>query len=225
MTDRQSILRNKSTAWKIVGAVALPASLCIVVLVMLPQLRAFFGGPHIQVKSNDHANAFAVDDAGLEKLVADMPHLKILGIYDSPKLTPGGLESLLSLTELERLLIDDSAVTDESVVALTKITGLRQLNLDNSQITDRGVAMLRELTSLRQVHLKKCDYITDQSIEYLAELPDLSMLVLVGCRGITDRSFDAFARMPSLTFLVISGTSVSSDAAAKLRDLGIEVIH
>jgi len=225
MADRRNILRNKSAAWKVVGAVALPASLCIVVFVMLPQLRTIFGGPYIQVKSNDHVNAFAVDDAGLEKLVADMPHLKILGIYDSPKLTPRGLRSLLLLTELERLLIDDSAVTDESVVALKKLTGLRQLNLDNSQITDRGVAMVREMTSLRQVHLKKCGYITDQSIEYLAELPDLSMLVLVGCRGITDNSFDAFVRMPSLTFLIVSGTSVSSHAAAKLREFGIEVIH
>ena len=88
-----------------------------------------------------------------------------------------GLQSLEGMTELKKLWIGDTLVTDEGLRSISHLTGLEELNLRGTQITERGLAHLRGLTRLKKLNLLGAD-ITDAGLDHLAEMKDLEVLNL-----------------------------------------------
>ena len=52
---------------------------------------------------------------------------------------------LLSLTKLEKLWLDHTAVTDEIVPLLAKLESLRELHVDKTSLTPEGIRRLGKL--------------------------------------------------------------------------------
>jgi hypothetical protein len=59
------------------------------------------------------------------------------------------------LSELESLVLNDTAVTDVGLAHLRGLTRLRTLSLDSTRVTGEGFVELRSLKALRTLWLKQ----------------------------------------------------------------------
>ena len=67
------------------------------------------------------------------------------------QVTDAGAESLAKLTELERLHIERTALTDAGLAKLAGLKKLSYLNLYGTQITDAGLETIAQLPNLKKV--------------------------------------------------------------------------
>ncbi len=94
-----------------------------------------------------------------------------------------GIGDVKSLSHLERLNLDDTAVTDAGLASLKGMSHLRWLRLDNTAVTDAGLAHLRaitqdgrELKGVRTLHSVSLEgtRITDSGLAQLESLVELT---------------------------------------------------
>ena len=74
-------------------------------------------------------------------------------LLDGVKLEPGDVQLITTLTHLDRLSLNRTAVKDEDLKELATLRNLRSLTLNNTSIGDRGVEALAEFPSLRRLCL------------------------------------------------------------------------
>src|SRR5262249_30720574 len=90
--------------------------------------------------------------------------------------TDNDVQRLADLTELRRLDLSLTYVSDSGIESLQKLSKLEDLNLFAAEfITDAAVASLRSNKALRRLNLRGTD-ITDTSMQYIGELTRLQVL-------------------------------------------------
>ena len=77
-------------------------------------------------------------------------------------------EILKGLTDLGRLHLEATQITDAGLVHLTVLTKLRELDLMSTQITDTGLEHLTGLTNLNSLFLRGTQ-VTDDGIKKLQQ--------------------------------------------------------
>jgi uncharacterized membrane protein len=110
--------------------------------------------------------ARALDDTGLkalEPLAAQIAWLDLGGT----QITDAGLTQLLpKLTNLWRVSLDRTAITDRALLPLEKLSRLEAINLYATQVTDAGLKPLEKLPRLRSVYAWQTQ-VTPQGAEAL----------------------------------------------------------
>lgn len=144
------------------------------------------GGPEPDPKARDAAE-WALRRGGVVRVV-DLPG----PVRDLGRL-PGG-EFALDEIDMSELPPDQPAVEDADLKAIEGLTNLRRLVLYGSNVTDRGCESIATIASLRELELSQTQ-ITDRGLETLAKLPDIEKLFLrnVGPQ-VTDDGVKSFER-------------------------------
>src|SRR6185436_3723920 len=78
-------------------------------------------------------------------------------------LTDADTAHFMGLTQVERLLLDDTKLTDAGLVQLKGLTRLRRLSLNNTRITDVGLSHLQRGSQLETLWLERTQ-ITDAGL-------------------------------------------------------------
>lgn len=84
-----------------------------------------------------------ITDAGLVGY-GKLKHLKVLDLYNNPKLTDRGVSHLVGLPKIEELNLSGTKVSDKAIVHLKELKTLKLLRLTNTGITKEGVATLEK---------------------------------------------------------------------------------
>ena len=137
------------------------------------------------LKTIDFRNT-AITDAGVKELksLTDLKKLDIGFHNNSSDQVVEQLAQLKSLTNLNRLSLSWTNVTDAGLVQLKGLTNLRELDLSFTRVTDAGLVHLKGLTKLKTLFLGGKN-ITDAGLVHLKEMTNLQKLTLRGTK-ITD---------------------------------------
>lgn len=92
-------------------------------------------------------------------------------------ITDAGLEGLSSLPNLSSLQLQGTQISDAGLVHLKKLTNLKHLDLSDTEITDAGLAQLRSLRNLESLRLARTN-VSDAGLQYLKHLENLKYLDL-----------------------------------------------
>jgi Leucine-rich repeat (LRR) protein len=123
------------------------------------------------------------------------------------------LKGLKSLTSLD--LIHSDLVTDAGLVHLKALTSLSELNLSGDQVTDAGLAHLSSLTTISILNLKDTQ-VTDVGLLELQGLTNLSELSLYGTL-VTDAGLAHLTRLTKLSRVDLALTRVTDVGANELQ--------
>jgi hypothetical protein len=159
--------------------------------------------------------------------------------FQGERVTNAALAKFYLLTELQRLSLRDTVVTDEGLKALAPLRHLRRLDLIQSRVTDAGLKHLTtfeelfelglastavtnegmkdvvKLRSLTQLHLDHTK-VGDAGVAELTALPQLYTLSLDGTR-VTDAGVRHLANLHHLKWLTLNESTVTVRAAEDLK--------
>ena len=140
------------------------------------------------------------------------------------------VENLVGLTRpefaaTERLNLENTNVTDASLVHLTGLKKLTRLVLENTGVTDTGLSHVSKLTSLHGLNLEETD-VTDAGLPKLENLSLLQELSLNNTR-VSDDGLPYLWIHTGLTSLDLRNTDVTESGVAelKLRLPNCKVLH
>jgi hypothetical protein len=136
-----------------------------------------------------------------------------LSIVNRP-VTNAGLAHLAGNTQLERLLMDGTDITDEGMKYLEGMTALKDISL-SAGITDRGLAHVAGLKNL--VAISMSDRITDDGLHHLLGLPKLESIGPLGT-GVTGKGLDTLAPLKTLTGIRLFNAPITDDDLDKLLE-------
>ena len=88
-----------------------------------------------------------------------------------------GMRNLAGATELRRLRLGDTLVTDAGLAHLGKLRKLEELDLHGTQISEAGIARLRHLSEMRKLNLMGVG-LSDEGLAHLAGMRKLEVLNL-----------------------------------------------
>jgi formylglycine-generating enzyme required for sulfatase activity/serine/threonine protein kinase len=129
----------------------------------------------------------------------------------SPNL-PGGSNPVVN-----RALKDDDGLSH-----LAGLTNLVRIDLWNTTVTDAGLAHLKGLTTLRELYLFGCPHVSDAGVAHLKDLTNLRALDLNGAR-VTDAGLVHLKGLQNLKSLNLMATRVSGAGLVHLKGLtGLE---
>lgn len=125
------------------------------------------------------------------------------------------MSELARLTELDNLEIPTpSKGADEWAKGLGKITNLKKVDLSKSDLTDVGVEYISALKNLEELNLSNTA-ITDKCISALSSLHELKHLSLAGCK-ITNEGLRALKELANIDFLILDGTLITDTGLESL---------
>ena len=156
-------------------------------------------------------------------------------------------EKVKVLTNLERLYLDDTQITDAGLVHLAGLSNLKDLNLDSTQVTDAGLVHLKGLTKLTGLSLgypnrngifeeifwktqPGADHhddtkVTDAGLVHLKGLTNLEWLDLMNTK-ITDAGLVHLKGLTKLRNLNLEGTKITDAGLVHLKGLTkLEELH
>jgi Leucine-rich repeat (LRR) protein len=169
-------------------------------------------------------------------VIARLPalrHLSLESFYQPADVTFG---TILSLTSLESLKLEDRSITalpslapltslvdlDLSRLALTSTDGianlprLERLHLENCQLSQEGSLVgLHDLPALRQLDLHGQSF---WGLESIAALPDLPALEVLDVRANKIRNLDALRRLPNLRVAALDARWLDQMATCPVSD-------
>ena len=93
------------------------------------------------------------------------------------------------MTQLQQLSLRYDEIFDdpESLTPLHNLTQLRKLNLSCTDVSDAGLDKLHALTTLEEISLEDCQNITEEGVtRLLEELPSIKRIDLDGCAGFSE---------------------------------------
>jgi hypothetical protein len=161
-------------------------------LIAMEVVRQNGGSVHGSVKQStaDQVTHIYIDhltDARVRVLVPHLrqfPNLKELQVSRSPRLTDKSVESIVELSDLERLYFHDVTLTDQSAKHLRRLTHLKRLFLSGDQMTDQALPDLASLQDLEWLGLSS-PKITNDGVAALSPLSKLQQLYITDT-SITD---------------------------------------
>jgi len=182
--------------------------------VRLTHMSESYGGPNVQTERGYYVR--------LRKLLR---HGRPVDPSD-PWITDNAGLAAANLTQVKRLNLCGTNVTDEGLAHLEDLTGLEALDLRYTDVTDMGLKHLENLVNLTELQLGGMSrnagkMITDVGINHLRKMTKLRKLALGGTK-ISDQALDTIKGMTGLIDLVLSQTTVTDDVMpviASLADL------
>lgn len=132
-------------------------------------------------------------------------------------LQPGDARTIAGMTQLQRLNLQGSNVSDEDLKSFAALKDLRELNLSRTKVGDAGVAALAELRGLTSLSLSGTQ-ITDASLKSIGELVELRQLGLARTQ-ITDAGLVSLAGLPRLIGLKLADTRITAAGLKSLEKL------
>ena len=134
-----------------------------------------------------------------------------------PGLGDVGARHLRQLNALERLRLEDTALTNEGVTSLGQLSALTDIVLAGADVADVGLRALTVLPGLRRLDLRSAS-LDDADLRPLAEATSLRALTLRG-PGVKDPTLRIIADLEQLESLDLEGTQVSDLGLRHLRSL------
>jgi hypothetical protein len=126
-------------------------------------------------------------------------------------------DELRALPKLNRILLENTRVTDAGLSAVSELVQLSCLRLDGTAITDAGVSQIRHLTKMRELGLARTN-VTDACVMDLQEMTVLRSLHLSDTQ-ITDNGLAALKEFTKLEFLSLRNTAVTDEGLASVSSL------
>jgi len=143
----------------------------------------------------------------------------------STKITDASLAHFKELRTLRILALNDTGITDAGLVHLEGLTNLESLGLIGTKVTDEGISHLTGLANLHTLRLHQT-HVTDRGLVPLGTMTDLFYLSL-GNSKITDAGLLHLKRLKKLGILELFDTKVTEKGLADLKralpDLAIYV--
>jgi hypothetical protein len=137
---------------------------------------------------------------------------------DDTGIQPGALQSVGSLGSLHFLSLDGDWVYDEGVSQLTGLKELKTLSLFDAHVTDEGLAQLAQLQKLRKLGLGGNE-ISGRGLKQLTDLPELESLGLSHVDGISDEDLRILRYFPSIRELNLFSTTITDGVIQYLANL------
>jgi internalin A len=150
-----------------------------------------------------------------------------------PGATDAAIVPVARLTQLQRLILAESSMSDVGVISffdvnrprvtsaglmhLKKLTNLAELDLGGTQVSDAGLAHLKGLTKLSVLDIRGNE-VTDAGLAHLKGLTNLSVLSVCG-NPVTDAGLAHLAGLTNLSTLRLDGTRVTDAGLAHLKGL------
>jgi uncharacterized protein (TIGR02996 family) len=91
-----------------------------------------------------------------------------------------------------------ATLNDDSGEPLGRLTELQRLQIRGSAISDAGLAWLARLTRLRSLDLTDSHYLNGRHFDLLASMPELRRLVLCNCTTLAGEALDILGTMTQL---------------------------
>lgn len=123
--------------------------------------------------------------------------------------------------ELVTLILNNGNVTDNAVKGLGELSDLRRLVLYDTSISNATLPAIGRLRKLEELNLTSVEKVDSDGIEALAHHPSLRHLVLSDT-AVDDRAIKTLATLEKLRYLELIGTGVTESglpALAKLKNL------
>lgn len=168
-------------------------------------------GEFVEIAPNPNATADVRLNAYLRDRGAQLLELDVNG----SGLTDRGLGLLKMAPNLNKLMLNDCEVNDDSMTVLGQqgLKNLKELNLHSTRVGDDGIAKLKDM-NISNLNLSDT-IVTDDGMQHLKQFRSLQVLNLdyssVGNEGIK-----ALKEMPNLRSVSLKGTSLSDDAVVEL---------
>ncbi|MBI3864937.1 MAG: hypothetical protein HY290_23930, partial [Planctomycetia bacterium] len=177
------------------------------------------------------------------KKLDDLPkrpfHVTRVFFDDCPRVNNENLKTLIGLTHLRELILEDLTITDDALDVLAEFPELKLLSLSGSRkLTDDGMRRLARLTKLESLYVGYAQ-ITDAGLESLDALTNLKELraqqlnmsgtslrhfprlkiLALGLSQITDSGLAPIAAMPDLQGVALNNTAISDAGLAPFAGL------
>jgi len=161
-----------------------------------------------------------VSNADLTVLKQKLPGIRLLDIWESPKVTDAGLAGLKDFKNLRILGLQHCGeITDAGIARLKDIPQLQFLALGYcDKITTAGLASLKDIKILQGLELNG-DNINDDALAVLKDIRGLKGLDLSWCDKITDAGLARLEGLKSLRVLNLAKTQISDAGLAHLKGL------
>ena len=126
-----------------------------------------------------------------------------------------GIQSIASLTNLTKLYLRGTYITDESLKHITALENLTELDLDSVQIGAAGLEHLRGLTKLRKLNLLGTN-VSDAGLAHLAGLTELEELNIYRTK-VTNAGLSHLKGLPRLGLVDLRYSRVTGSGVESLR--------
>lgn len=181
------------------------------------KLYLFHGGDHLVTSISFMHDPLT--DRQLKSLhdeLHSLPNLNRILLEDT-RITDRGLSVVADLNQLSWIRLDDTAVTDEGVAMIQGMKLMEELGLARTNVTNKGLKSLSQMTQLRTLFLDDTQ-VTDAGLVHLKGNPRLRMLTLRNT-AITDDGLSVIAGMANLRTLDLGNTQVTDKGLKQLVDL------
>lgn len=135
--------------------------------------------------------------------------------FDRSAVTDAGLAQLSGLTKLRQVSVNGTAVSDAGLAHLAGLTNLEYALLARTAVTDAGLVHLSKLTNLRFVFLSRTA-VTDSGLAHLSGLTKLEQLFLDDT-AVTDEGLVHLHGLTGLQILRLANTQVTDAGIAELQ--------
>jgi hypothetical protein len=156
-------------------------------------------------------------DEGLRQ-VGRMTELEELYIWEARSVTDAGVAHLAGLRNLRMVHINDSNLTDDSLVLLSSLPRIEELSLEQNHFSDEGLRRLQGRERLKRLYIGMGDSrITDAGLAHLLSFQKLELLDLQNSK-VTVRGLEQLEGLANLKTLWLSGTGLVDAELQGLRD-------
>ncbi|MCA9096535.1 MAG: hypothetical protein KDA68_23810, partial [Planctomycetaceae bacterium] len=119
-------------------------------------------------------------------------------------------------TQVMRLHLDQSKISDEDLRILRSTPFLVSLHLSNTAIGDAGLQHLKYAVELKELFLVNCAAVTDKGLEELPQLKNLETIDLTGTQ-VTEAIAETLKSVPSLKLVTFGGPKITPEGIEKVR--------
>lgn len=182
-----------------------------------------FANTWLPIRGETIDDGLACDELGKENAakIGDLQFAEMCKQTDIRRLhvpksnvSDAGLGSVKPLSQLRFLTLTDCRITDNGLVYLRELANLRGLQIEGNSITDVGLKHIAKLTQLRSLGLGNSK-VTDAGLVQLKPLVRLEWLYLDDTE-VTDVGVEHLSGLKELKFLSLVGTQVTSKGVSSL---------
>jgi hypothetical protein len=142
--------------------------------------------------------------------------MKCLCLMRQP-INDAGMKQVSQFTSLERLALDQAAVSDQGLMHIAQMPNLKVLEVWGSRdITDEALKTISTIPNLEAIRIGQCPKITNAGITRLAGIRSLRSVQISYCPEVTTDVLSILTRANKITRLSFGGLNFTAD---HLKDL------
>ena len=144
-----------------------------------------------------------------------LKHLHHIEITNSQDLRAESLCSLQSVP-LDFLSLERTPITSAHMKCIGELTQLERLDISFSEITDDDFRQISPLENLVELKIRDCKRLTDEAFQLIGRFSKLNELEAEGV-PVTDRGLKQLHGMPLLSELRVGSNDITAEALEELR--------